>query len=86
MWTQDNETDVMSLHSEARRTDVKLQGQGAAQLKVLYRPAARGASRSKLCGESSQGPLSIEALDIPGLWQTRVKLQGQEQLHFSICP
>lgn len=86
MWTQDNETDVMSLHSEARRADVKLQGQGATQLKVLYRPAAHGTSRPKLCGESSQGPLSIEALNAPGLWQTSVKLHGPEQLHFSVCP
>jgi hypothetical protein len=86
IWTQDNETDVMSLHSDARGMEVKLQGQGPTQLKVLYRPAVGGASRAKLCGQSSHGPLPVEALDVPGEWQATVKLQGPEQWHFSVCP
>nr|AUN36757.1 hypothetical protein [uncultured bacterium] len=85
VWTQDNETDVISLHSQARRVDVNLQGQGQTQLKILYRPAAHGGAPLRLCGESSQGPLSVDALDVPGLWQTTVKLQGPEQLHFFVC-
>jgi hypothetical protein len=86
IWTQDNDTDVLSLRAKPRAAEVNLQGNGTTSLKVLYRPAARGGARPKLCGQSGQGPLALKALEVPGLWQTEVTLHGPEQLQLSVCP
>jgi hypothetical protein len=86
IWTQDIDTDVRGLHPGPRGAEVSLQGQGKTTLRVLYRPAARGRTRLKLTGRSSQGPLVLEALRVPGLWQTELALQGLEQLQFMIEP
>ena len=86
IWTQDIDTDVRGLHPGPRGAEVSLQGQGKTTLRVLYRPAARGRTRLKLTGRSSQGPLVLEALHVPGLWQTELALQGPEQLQFIIEP
>jgi hypothetical protein len=85
IWTQDNDTDVMNLQAQPRRAEVKLQGQGKTTLTVLYRPGTQGSARPKLCGQSSKGPLVVKALEVPGLWQTELKLQGLEQVRLSVC-
>jgi hypothetical protein len=85
IWTCDTDTDVRGLHPDSQGVEVSLQGQGKTRLQLLYRPAARSGSTVKLCGKSSQDPLTIEALDVPGLWQTEVMLQGPEVLQISLC-
>ena len=86
LWTCDTDTDVKGLNPASQGVEISLQGQGKTRLRVLYRPAAGGGPRIKLCGKSSQGPLTLEALDVPGLWQTEVILQGPEVFQISPCP
>jgi hypothetical protein len=85
IWTRDNDTDVEGLQPDSRGVEVTLQGQGKTDLRVLYRPAARGGGRTKLRGWSSQGPLKFDqAMDAYGLWGTEITLKGPEHIRLSV--
>ncbi len=84
IWTNDNDTDVAGLQPDAHGVKVDLQGQGKTKLKILYRPAARGGEHVTLQGRSAQGPLALEPLDAPGLWQTEVTLHGPQQIWLTV--
>jgi hypothetical protein len=84
IWTSDTDTDVRSLNPGAQGVEVSLQGQGKTTLHVLYRPAARGNAKVELRARASHGPLILRALDVPGLWQTEVTLEGPEVLRISL--
>lgn len=82
IWTQDFDADVAELKPDGRGVDVRVQGQGQTTLRVLYRPALRGGVLFKLRAESRRGPLALTALNVPGLWETKITLSGPERLRF----
>jgi hypothetical protein len=85
IWTEDLDTDVMEVQEEAGRAKIRLQGEGETRLTILRRPEPGRSASAKLCARTGRTSLRLERGLAPGVWQTRVTLNGPESLEISLC-